>query len=130
VDVGVVAQVARPGLQDAQHANLPAQEARILGELLERCGRRTKQQGIDRLRVRAGDGTQFGGQGEVTRKEGTGSSSDCCSASQAWEVCGPQGAWEDISLVADQDLALHTASLCYRLRLTEQEARAIEWNPA
>ena len=43
------------------------------------------------------------------------------------EVRGPQGRWEDISLRADQDLALHTASLCYRLRLTEQEARAIAW---
>ena len=39
----------------------------------------------------------------------------------------PHGRWEDISLVADRDLALHTASLCYRLRLTEQEARAIAW---
>jgi hypothetical protein len=45
------------------------------------------------------------------------------------EVRGPEGTWEDISLAADQDLVLHTASLCYRLRLTEQEARAIEWNP-
>lgn len=43
------------------------------------------------------------------------------------EVRGPQGAWEDISLIADRDLPLHTASLCYRLRLAEQEARAIEW---
>jgi len=43
------------------------------------------------------------------------------------EVRGPQGAWEDISFIADRDLALHTASLCYRLRLTEQEARAIAW---
>ncbi len=43
------------------------------------------------------------------------------------EVRGPQGTWEDISLVTDRDLALHTASLCYRLRLTEQEARAIAW---
>ena len=43
------------------------------------------------------------------------------------EVRGPQDAWEDISLVADQDLPLHTASLCYRLRATAQEARAIEW---
>ena len=46
------------------------------------------------------------------------------------EVRGPHGRWEDISLVADQDLPLHTASQCYRLRLTEQEARAIAWNPA
>jgi hypothetical protein len=37
------------------------------------------------------------------------------------------GAWEDISLRSDQGLALHTASLCYRLSLTEQQARAIEW---
>jgi hypothetical protein len=37
------------------------------------------------------------------------------------------GAWEDISPRSDQGLALHTASLCYRLRLTEQQARAIEW---
>ena len=44
------------------------------------------------------------------------------------EVRGPQGAWEDISLVADQDLELHTASLCYRLRLTEQQSRVIVWN--
>jgi hypothetical protein len=43
------------------------------------------------------------------------------------EVRGPQGTWEDISLRSDQDLELHTASLCYRLRRTEQQARAIEW---
>jgi hypothetical protein len=43
------------------------------------------------------------------------------------EVRGPQGTWDDISFVADRDLALHTASLCYRLRLTEQEAKAIAW---
>ena len=42
------------------------------------------------------------------------------------EVRGPYG-WKDISFIADRDLALHTASLCYRLRLTEQEARAIAW---
>ena len=46
------------------------------------------------------------------------------------EMRGPQGRWEDISLVADRDLALHTASRCYRLRLTEQEARAIAWGEA
>ena len=43
------------------------------------------------------------------------------------EVRGPHGTWEDISLVADRDLALHTASLCYRLRVTEQETRPIAW---
>lgn len=44
------------------------------------------------------------------------------------EVRGPHGSWDDVSMVADRDLVLHTASLCYRLRLTEQEARAIEWD--
>ena len=43
------------------------------------------------------------------------------------EVRGPHGSWEDISMVADRDLTLHTASLCYRLRLTEQAARTIVW---
>ena len=42
-------------------------------------------------------------------------------------VRGPGGTWEDISLQSDQNLGLHTASLCYRLRLTEQEARTIRW---
>jgi len=46
------------------------------------------------------------------------------------EVRGPQGAWADSSFVADRDLVLHTASVCYRLRLTEQEARAIAWGEA
>jgi hypothetical protein len=43
------------------------------------------------------------------------------------EVRGPEGTWQHISLRSDQDLGLHEASLCYRLRCTEQEARAIAW---
>src|SRR6266496_4816929 len=42
-------------------------------------------------------------------------------------VRGPHGTWEDISLKSDQNLGLHTAGLCYRLRRTEQEGRAIAW---
>ena len=45
-------------------------------------------------------------------------------------VRGPQGIWEDSSFIADRDLARHTASRCYRLRLTEQEARATAWGVA
>jgi hypothetical protein len=41
------------------------------------------------------------------------------------EVRGP-GGWEDTSLRVDQDLAFETASRRYRLRLNEQQARAIE----
>jgi hypothetical protein len=42
------------------------------------------------------------------------------------EVRGPTG-WEDISLRADQYLAFDIASRRYRLRVAEQEARAIAW---
>jgi hypothetical protein len=42
------------------------------------------------------------------------------------EVRGPAG-WADISLRADQDLAFDMASGRYRLRVAEQQARAIEW---
>ena len=39
------------------------------------------------------------------------------------DVRGPRG-WEDISLRADQDLAVDVASRRYRQRVAEQEARA------
>jgi hypothetical protein len=42
------------------------------------------------------------------------------------EVRGPAG-WQDISLRADQYLAFDIASRRYRLRVAEQEARAIAW---
>jgi hypothetical protein len=41
------------------------------------------------------------------------------------EVRGPPG-WADISLRADQDLAFDVASRRYRLRVAEQEARALQ----
>jgi hypothetical protein len=43
-------------------------------------------------------------------------------------VRGPHGTWEDISLQSDRNLSLHSASLCYRLRRTEQMARVIDWH--
>jgi hypothetical protein len=43
------------------------------------------------------------------------------------EVWGPDG-WADISLHTDRDLDLHSASLCYLVRRTEQQTRAILWN--
>jgi hypothetical protein len=42
------------------------------------------------------------------------------------EVRGPDG-WTDMSLGVDRNLAFEVASRRYRQRLTEQEARAIEW---
>jgi len=43
-------------------------------------------------------------------------------------VRGLHGIWNDISLDSDRNLGLHTASLCYRLRRTEQQARTIDWH--
>ena len=61
--------------------------------------------GDRRVRLVADDADRYGVTVEVRRLDG----------------------WEDISLQSDRDLALHTASLCYRLRLTEQQAPAIAW---
>ena len=44
-------------------------------------------------------------------------------------VRGPMG-WEEISLRADQDLAFDVASRRYRLRLAEQEVRALQLEEA
>ena len=47
MDMRVEAQIARPGLQNPQHAKLSAQKARILGQLLQRRSRGSKQQRVD-----------------------------------------------------------------------------------
>src|SRR6266508_1151827 len=47
VDMRMVTQIARPGLEYAQHAELPANKARIGGQLLQRRGRGAKEQGVD-----------------------------------------------------------------------------------
>ena len=51
VDVGMVAPFARPGLQDADHAELAAHEARVLGQLLERGRRGAEEQVVDQRLV-------------------------------------------------------------------------------
>jgi hypothetical protein len=52
--MGMKAQVARPGLQDPQQADLTAKEARVACQLLERGGRGLKEQGVESALVRAG----------------------------------------------------------------------------
>jgi hypothetical protein len=64
----MVAPVAPPGLQDAEHANLSAQQAPVLGQPLQSRGRRRKQQRIDRLRLLAGESTQLGRQRKGDQK--------------------------------------------------------------
>src|SRR5439155_21473032 len=64
VDVRVVADLARPGLQHAEHAKLATQEARVQGQLLQSRSRGSKQQVVHGRLVAVGDVAQFGGQGE------------------------------------------------------------------
>ena len=68
---------------------------------------------------------------QVLRHESTGNRRVALVEHAGWfavriEVRGPTG-WEDISLRVDQDLAFEVASRRYRLRVAEQEARAIDW---
>jgi len=55
MDVGMVSQVAGPGLQDAQETNLTTEEAGVVGQLLQSRGRSLKQQVIDQALVSAGE---------------------------------------------------------------------------
>ena len=47
VDMRMVTQIARPGLEYAQHAELPANKARIGSQLLQRRSRGAKEQAVD-----------------------------------------------------------------------------------
>jgi len=68
VDVGVKAQIPRPGLQHAQHPNLPAEEAWVLRELLQSRGGGTKEQRVDRACVLARHRPQTRGEREGDQK--------------------------------------------------------------
>ena len=70
VDMRVKAHVARLGLEHPDHANLPAQEARILGKLLQRGSGGAKQERIERARVVACHRAERGGQREGDQKVG------------------------------------------------------------
>jgi hypothetical protein len=83
--VRVVAQIARPGLQDAEQAHLRAQKASVVGQLHQRGGRGAKEQIVERALVAIGDITQLGRQREGDQEVGhTGSSNSCWSESQFW----------------------------------------------
>ena len=60
----MVGQVASPGMQDADQAELSADKTRILGQLLCCCCRGLKEQIIEKGLVRAGERAQCGGDGE------------------------------------------------------------------
>jgi hypothetical protein len=54
VDVGMVAEVAGPGVEYPDHANLAADKARVLGQLLQGSRGRAKQDIIDDFLVTSG----------------------------------------------------------------------------
>ena len=60
----MVGQVASPGMQDADQAELSADNTRILGQLLCCRCRGLKEQIIEKGLVRAGERAQCGGDGE------------------------------------------------------------------
>jgi hypothetical protein len=72
VNVGVVAEVASPGMEDADEADLPADEARVLGQVLEGGGRSAEEEVVEGFLVGANDAPELAGQGEGEEKVGSG----------------------------------------------------------
>ena len=64
VDMGMVEQVAGPGMHHTYHSNLPAHKSWIPGQFLGCLGRSAEEQAVDQLLVTAGDLAQFGGKRE------------------------------------------------------------------
>ena len=68
----MIAQITGPGLEDADHANLTADKARVMSELLQRFGGGTKEQVVDGLLFGARQRPQRTRQGERQQKVGYG----------------------------------------------------------
>ena len=64
MDVGMVSQIAGPGMQHAHQTNLPSNEAWVARQLLGGFRRRPKQSGVKELLVSAGKDAQLGWDGE------------------------------------------------------------------
>jgi len=72
VNVGVVEQGPRPGVQDSETAGPGAEVAGVGGELEEGLSGRGHQQAVDDLLMRAGEAAQLGGQREGDEEVGAG----------------------------------------------------------
>src|SRR4051794_25294579 len=72
VNVRVVAQLARPGLQHAHHPDLPTQEARVGRQLLQGCRRTPKQKRVQLRLVLTSEGTKLSREGEGHQEIGDG----------------------------------------------------------
>ena len=68
--VGMVDELAGPGMQDAHHPNLATHKARIMGKLLGGLCGSPKQQVVHALLVLAGKLAKFSGEGEGQQEIG------------------------------------------------------------
>jgi hypothetical protein len=59
MDMRMIGQVPGPGVEDADHTDLPAEIVRVQGEGLESSRRGLKEQVVEQLLVRAGARAQF-----------------------------------------------------------------------
>ena len=62
VDMGVVAHIARPGVQSTHHTDVTADEPGVLGQFLQCRRRGLKQFAVNHLLVGSGNRPQFGRQ--------------------------------------------------------------------
>jgi hypothetical protein len=58
VDMGMVVEIARPGLEDADEAELGTDKARVTSELLQGCRGSAEQEIVNQLLVAAGELSQ------------------------------------------------------------------------
>ena len=70
VHVRMIAQVACPRLQDADHADLTADKTRVERQLLKRCGRTAKEEIVEYGLMAAGKAMQRLRQGEGDEEVG------------------------------------------------------------
>jgi hypothetical protein len=64
----MIEELADPGMEHADHAQPTADEARVLGQLLQSCGGSAEEQVVDQLLMAASHRPQLLWQSEVTRK--------------------------------------------------------------
>lgn len=70
--VGVVAEVASPGVQDADHTDLAADKTRVTGQLLGGFCGSAEEQVVNELRLSTGDLPESVRQGEGEQEVGNG----------------------------------------------------------
>ena len=72
VNVRVVAEIASPGMEDADETHLPTDKTRILGQTLDSGGRGAEEGVVENFRVGTGDSSELAGEGESEEEVGGG----------------------------------------------------------